>query len=108
MFGFQQNQLFKQVSRAQLLRKVWKMQLSSAALNFAKGFLNKQISRNFCHKIHAKYQEGSLTEKRADSTCAKILPLIINQNNFSVKWRCTSKTVKILKCLDQVHIIQMS
>ena len=32
-----------------------------AALNFAKGFLHKQITRNFCHNIHAKSQEGSLT-----------------------------------------------
>jgi hypothetical protein len=68
------------------------MRLSSAALNFTKGFLNKQISRHFCHNIHAKSQEGSLTEKRADSTIAKILPLIINQN--SVKWRCTFKNSK--------------
>jgi hypothetical protein len=50
MFGFQQNQLFKQVSRAQLLRKVWKMQLSSAALNYAKGFLNKQYQEIFATK----------------------------------------------------------
>ena len=67
MFGFQQNQLFNLVSRAQLLRKVWKIQLSSAALDFAEGFLHKQISKNFCHIIHAKSQEGSLAEKRAVS-----------------------------------------
>ena len=100
MFGFQQNQLFKLISRAQLLRKVWKMQLSSAALNFAKGFLHKQISRNFCHKIHAKSQEGSLTEKRADSKKSNNiwhypsdyfhqLTQYLNesdQNNFRVEW----------------------
>ena len=44
-----------------------KMQLSSGTLNFAKGFLHKDISRNFCHNIHVKSQEGSLTAKRADS-----------------------------------------
>ena len=47
MFGFQQNQLFKLISRAQLLRKVWKMQLSSAAPNFARGFLLNKYQEIF-------------------------------------------------------------
>jgi hypothetical protein len=95
MFGSQQNQLFKLVSRAQLLRKLWKMQLSSASLNFAKGFLHKQISRKFCHKIHAKSQEGSLTKKRADS----------KKSNNMCKTFVTHKS-KQLQCSMEVYILK--
>ena len=104
MFGFQQNQLFKLVSRAQLLRKVWKMQLSSAALNFAKEFLHKEISRNFCHNIHAKSQEGSLTEKRADSkksnNMCKNFATHKSKQLHVLNGGVHSKTVKIPKFLN--------
>jgi hypothetical protein len=47
MFGSRQNQLFKLLSRAQLLRKLWKMHLSSAALNVAKGFYTNKYQEIF-------------------------------------------------------------
>ena len=49
----------------------------------AADFFYKQITRNFCHNIHAKSQERSLTEKRADSKVQQHVQKL-NQNNFSV------------------------
>jgi hypothetical protein len=95
-FGSQQNQLFKLQSSSTIEKTLE----DSALLNFAKGFLHKQIARNICHNIHAKSQEGNLTEKRADSKKSNNiwhypsdyfhqLTQYLNesdQNNFRVEW----------------------
>ena len=62
---------------------------------FGKGFLHKQITRKFCHNIHTKSQEGSLTKKRADS----------KKSNNMCKNFATHKS-KQLQCWMEVYILK--